>query len=387
MQDAAKITKLFEAQVGFTEQHQPSSLGRDHNVCVANSTKQAQLYFVEQKDAELAQNRAFESLTSQQDLFQNQSPFLAYEIDQLLGLGDLFNGMQTSQTTEVLTYLPIPVAVFDRYGRCVYCNQLYASIFHQDASAVVHQLLNSFSAEAFQRLMDDFARFEQGEARLEHEHHMGNRYYWGTVSPLTYLNEEKIYGAMVLLTDITAFKRREQVLNNKNQQLTDQLKKDSLTGVLSRLCFEDVVEHYVQDESVEQICFIMFNIDHFKEYNQCVGYTQGDQVMLEWVQLLGEELSNLQHDLIRFNSEEMLVVLPQISEWSALTVAERIRQHFDEKNWRFEQEQRHLTLSAGLFCLYKKKKMSHSQIILNLQHTVQAAKRRGRNCCELYAPI
>lgn len=291
-------------------------------------------------------------------------------------------------TVRALQSLPLPITIFDLEGRFRFCNEAFSALFNQTPSYLQYKLLNTFSIEAYQNLCRAYREFEKGKELIEHEHHMRNRCYAAMVKALRSPDDQRVEGALITLTDITALKRKEQVLFNKNQQLIAQLKQDALTGMVSRVGFEETLGVFREDTSMPHICLLMINVDHFRRYNQLMGYEKGDQIMVHLTQLLRDELTEVEHELVRFNAEEIVVVLPHLSQWSSLTIAERMRQQFFEQAYIFEEDDTRLSLSIGLYCLQNHDmNISNSQIVQNLQRTVHNAKQRGRNCCELYAPI
>jgi len=101
---------------------------------------------------------------------------------------------------------------------------------------------------------------------------------------------------------------------------------DPLTGLGNRKYFDRMIETAVQDALAtgEPLSLLMFDIDHFKSFNDSYGHLTGDQVL----RLVGMSLKQTikgQDITARYGGEEFAVVLPSTALRQALTVADHIR--------------------------------------------------------------
>ena len=101
---------------------------------------------------------------------------------------------------------------------------------------------------------------------------------------------------------------------------------DPLTGLGNRKYFDRSIEMAVQNALVtgEPLSLLMFDIDHFKSFNDSYGHLTGDQVL----RLVGMSLKQTikgQDITARYGGEEFVVVLPNTAMRQALTVADHIR--------------------------------------------------------------
>lgn len=71
---------------------------------------------------------------------------------------------------------------------------------------------------------------------------------------------------------------------------------------------------------------VIFDIDYFKRINEEHGHLFGDQVLYELAQQCHTQLRSA-NILGRFGGEEFALVLPNTELESALTLAQRLRQH------------------------------------------------------------
>ena len=101
---------------------------------------------------------------------------------------------------------------------------------------------------------------------------------------------------------------------------------DPLTGLGNRKYFDRSIEVAVEASlaSGEPLSLLMFDIDHFKSFNDSYGHLTGDQVL----RLVGMSLKQTikgQDITARYGGEEFAVVLPNTGLRQALTVADHIR--------------------------------------------------------------
>src|SRR6266436_5916455 len=98
---------------------------------------------------------------------------------------------------------------------------------------------------------------------------------------------------------------------------------DPLTGLGNRKYFDRSIEMAVSNAQAtgEPLSLLMFDIDHFKSFNDSYGHLTGDQVL----RLVGMSLKQTikgQDITARYGGEEFAVVLPNTALRQALTVAD-----------------------------------------------------------------
>ncbi|WP_431028801.1 tetratricopeptide repeat-containing diguanylate cyclase [Lysinibacillus sp. LZ02] len=101
----------------------------------------------------------------------------------------------------------------------------------------------------------------------------------------------------------------EFALSTSKDSLTLLIYTDTLTQVHSRHYFEEQSEKWLQ-EAIEQhtpLCCALFDIDNFKEQNDCYGHVIGDQIL----QKIGVVANKFQHEtelfIARYGGDEFIV--------------------------------------------------------------------------------
>jgi diguanylate cyclase len=162
---------------------------------------------------------------------------------------------------------------------------------------------------------------------------------------------------------------------------------DPLTGLGNRKYFDRMIEMAVQSALAngEPLSLLMFDIDHFKSFNDSYGHLTGDQVL----RLVGMSLKQTikgQDITARYGGEEFAVVLPNTALRQALTVADHIRRAVMAKELKKKSTGEILgrvTISVGVSML--KPGDDTDALIERADGCLYAAKRNGRNrvVCEV----
>jgi diguanylate cyclase len=156
---------------------------------------------------------------------------------------------------------------------------------------------------------------------------------------------------------------------------------DPLTGLGNRKYFDRSIEMAVQTALAtgEPLSLLMFDIDHFKSFNDSYGHLTGDQVL----RLVGMSLKQTikgQDITARYGGEEFAVVLPNTALRQALTVADHIRRAVMSKELKKKSTGEILgrvTISVGVSML--KPGDDTDSLIERADACLYAAKRNGRN--------
>jgi diguanylate cyclase len=156
---------------------------------------------------------------------------------------------------------------------------------------------------------------------------------------------------------------------------------DPLTGLGNRKYFDRSIEVAVHNAVAngEPLSLLMFDIDHFKSFNDSYGHLTGDQVL----RLVGMSLKQTirgQDITARYGGEEFVVVLPNTALRHALTVADHIRRAVMAKELKKKSTGEILgrvTISVGVSVL-KPDDDTHS-LLQRADACLYAAKRNGRN--------
>ena len=162
---------------------------------------------------------------------------------------------------------------------------------------------------------------------------------------------------------------------------------DPLTGLGNRKFFDRSIDVAVQNALAdgEPLSLLMFDIDHFKSFNDSYGHLTGDQVLRLVAQSLKQTIKG-QDITARYGGEEFAVVLPKTALRQALTVADHIRRAVMSKELKKRSTGEILgrvTISVGVSML--KPDDDTDSLIERADACLFVAKRNGRNrvICEV----
>jgi diguanylate cyclase (GGDEF)-like protein/PAS domain S-box-containing protein len=115
------------------------------------------------------------------------------------------------------------------------------------------------------------------------------------------------------MRDITIRKRLES-------QLLEQSVRDPLTGCFNRRHLHE----FERKHGDKGWGALIFDIDHFKHYNDTYGHQAGDDILVRLTKFLGRHV-RAEASLVRMGGDEFLVLLPGAAEEQTLRTAERIQ--------------------------------------------------------------
>jgi len=117
------------------------------------------------------------------------------------------------------------------------------------------------------------------------------------------------------------------VSNLKLQEaLRQQSRRDALTGLFNRRHLEESLEREMRRgaRANQPVAAVMFDLDHFKTFNDTFGHEAGDSVLREIATLLSRSV-RAEDIPCRFGGEEFFLILPATSLEGGQIWAERLR--------------------------------------------------------------
>ena len=118
----------------------------------------------------------------------------------------------------------------------------------------------------------------------------------------------------------------------------------------------------------------MFDVDHFKRFNDRHGHDQGDRVLQALADRTRESLRAA--DLpCRYGGEEFLVILPDTGEAAAAVVAERLREAVAGS----DVDGLRVTISVGVATFPGEGISGAEQLVASADAALYEAKNAGRN--------
>lgn len=170
------------------------------------------------------------------------------------------------------------------------------------------------------------------------------------------------------------------------QQLYHAAVRDGLTKLYNRRFFMARLQAEVQRSWREggPLSALLIDVDHFKAINDGHGHAAGDEVLESTAALLIDVLRP--YDLVaRYGGEEFVALLPGTTLQQALQVAERLRQAIERLSVPAMggRPLPQVTASIGVASLGAAGSDSAEALLSRADQAMYAAKRGGRNRCEV----
>jgi len=199
------------------------------------------------------------------------------------------------------------------------------------------------------------------------------RYLAVDVSPIRDENG-RLRAVVETLRDRTAEKQAQIAL----EQLA---KRDSLTGLANRRCFDDTLHAEWQRALRQQqpLSLLMVDVDNFKQYNDAHGHVGGDDCLQRIAGAVAKEMRA--NDLVaRYGGEEFAVILPNQPLKGAAIVAERIRCRVEGLHLpNLGAAKQFVTVSIGAATALAAPDCDPSQLLATADAALYRAKHMGRN--------
>lgn len=244
---------------------------------------------------------------------------------------------------EFVQNLPIAIFVVDRQGHPCYANPAAIELLGRgaDPSAKPEDLGERYSAflsgTAHEYPAERMPLFRalQGESCTVDDMEIRRPdgtvalQVWGTP---VYDATSGIKYAIAAFTDITARKRAERALQEKEQQAQEQALRDDLTGLHNRRGLLHVMDALMKlgIRGERALSLVYIDVDHMKTINDTLGHSEGDRALVDVARILQANLR--ESDFIaRIGGDEFCVVLSggnEVQDRSAIARIEAaVRDH------------------------------------------------------------
>ncbi|MCM8885125.1 MAG: diguanylate cyclase [Candidatus Thiodiazotropha sp.] len=209
---------------------------------------------------------------------------------------------------------------------------------------------------------------ETAQVRYNHELQVINQTLEQRVERRTYdLNKAKEQAEAV-----------NYVLAEKNRELAQMASHDMLTDLLNRRAFRDYATQMLADgvRNSYPLSIVMIDLDHFKQINDKFGHQVGDQVLIDFGEML--KISSRTSDQVaRYGGEEFILLLSHTDLDSAMQKAEKLRNLLAEHEFNYLSG---LTINASFgVCSTEQGSVELDKLISMADMALYEAKHQGRN--------
>lgn len=155
----------------------------------------------------------------------------------------------------------------------------------------------------------------------------------------------------------------------------ESLRKDPLTHLWNHRIFQErIQEEMTRAKRYGKILsLMMFDIDHFKEYNHTRGYSTGDCLLLELAKIVVTDVRQIDK-VFRFGGDEICAILPETKGEDAVVIAKRIRSRTERVD---HTSFKNITITIGI--VQSRENENPEDLIARLQTIIQKSQAKESN--------
>ena len=289
-------------------------------------------------------------------------------------LADAHKGLEgeKEKLTTILLSAQEGIVVTDRNGQ--------VALVNPSAQTLLGKSREQITSEGFVNLLDDpttLVRILSSDSGVPELLEIGEHklsFFASTIED----EQGQPIGTAALIRDVTEEK-------NLEQRLIELSNTDGLTGLLNRRCMDELLIAEFERSQRYSLTFslLMFDVDHFKRFNDDHGHDQGDRVLKALAQSMKEHFRRVDH-CCRYGGEEFCIIMPNTDKAGMMLAAERYR----EKVEKMAVDGLQVTISIGAACYpyAVDENNTPDHLVKTADAALYDAKESGRNrVCEAKA--
>jgi len=200
-----------------------------------------------------------------------------------------------------------------------------------------------------------------------------------TAKPLVHQGKNLLVSFKYDLRNIRKMEENIKFLEKESEKIYF----DPLTGIFNRRYFDEHMADAIRTlpRSNSQLTLLMIDIDHFKQYNDTYGHSEGDNCLRMIAETLARSVHRPDDFVVRYGGEEFVVVLPNVDEKGAREVTERILTNI--RNLQIPHQNNsaadHVTISIGVTTGSVAFTQSPNDYVKRADELLYNSKKEGRN--------
>jgi len=167
----------------------------------------------------------------------------------------------------------------------------------------------------------------------------------------------------------------------RNSVLLEMSTTDMMTKLKLKHYFFSILSTKIERaaEVNVPISIVMFDIDHFKRFNDTYGHSCGDVVLIKVAEIIKNGIRN-KDVACRYGGEEFVTLLYNCDEQKAWNVAERIRYTLETTKIEYKGISLHVTISGGVTTLKASDSPISGENLIDIaDKALYFSKEHGRN--------
>ncbi|MEW6292560.1 MAG: diguanylate cyclase [Pseudomonadota bacterium] len=233
--------------------------------------------------------------------------------------------------------------------------------------------------EFYREMWADLNRLGHWEGEIWNRYKNGDiRAEWLSIAKIR--DGEGVAQHLAMFHDITRRKEAEELLRFKAHH-------DALTELPNRELFKDRLQATINQARRyhRNFALLLIDLDRFKDVNDSLGHTAGDQLLVEAAQRLTSCVRETD-TVARLGGDEFAIILSEMTtDDEAEQVAQRAVELLNEP-YHLDAGTAHISGCVGI-ALYPVHGRESDQLLRNADSALYAAKEGGRNTYRIYAPL
>lgn len=172
-------------------------------------------------------------------------------------------------------------------------------------------------------------------------------------------------------------------INELNKTLRTLTTIDDLTGLHNRRFFNEIFQNFLNPSKRAKniTCFMIVDIDYFKQYNDTYGHQKGDIALKKVAKSLRDNIRRTDDYCCRLGGEEFGILFKADKESSAHKLAGAVIHNVEDLTIRHRGNKggKYLTISAGLACKSSDESFDYETMYKVADQLLYNAKANGRN--------
>lgn len=266
--------------------------------------------------------------------------------------------------------LPDGMIVLDNQNRIVDINPAAKFIFGTSPEQVIGKPITNL-IPSLSKIRAKLARETDGQAEINLAREK-DVYTYG-IKITTVRQRGRVLGQLITLRDITKSKRVEQ-------DLIKRAILDELTGLFNHGYFYQLLDQEIKRSIRYQfpLSVILFDLDYFKEVNDCYGHLVGDNLLHE-IGLVCQQTLRGTDIACRYGGDEFAIILPETDVDEAARIGERLRLRIESRTLRTSRSPVSVTISAGVASMTPGQPTTDKALIEQADTALYRSKSEGRN--------
>lgn len=285
--------------------------------------------------------------------------------------------------SQVVEQSPNAIIITDLKANIEYTNAAFTKLTGYSQDQVIGKnprILQSdkTSRETYDHMWSLLSRGEIWRGELVNRRKDGSEYIESTlIAPVTQA-DGTITNYLAIQEDITEKK-------NAEERIESLAHFDQLTGLPNRMLLNDRFKYALSlaQRSGEKLAVMYLDLDHFKNINDTLGHTLGDQLLMEVAKRIKATLRE-EDTVSRQGGDEFILILPGTDAAGATLVATKLMDSFSLP-WQIGQHELSVTPSIGI-AIYPNDGKDIETLLKNADTAMYRVKQISRNDFRFFTP-